>query len=98
MRRSDTTHDKAYVGSSGTGLESHSLRKRGRKLTPAETQFIASALMCDLSPSQVLALMACELQVAAAIVAEPHRRAEIEAAADGALREAVAAANNRRAA
>lgn len=98
MRRSDTTHDKAYVGSSLTALKPDNVRKRGRKLTPAETQFIASALMCDLSPSQVLALMACELQVAAAIVAEPHRRAEIEAAADRALREAVVAANQRRAA
>lgn len=72
--------------------------KRSRKLTPTDGQFIVQAQACGLSQRAATELWATQLAFAAAIVAEPHRRAEIEAAADRALREAVAAANAQRAA
>ena len=57
------------------------LQKRSR-VARAAGQVLVQAMACGLSSVEARALVACNIQIALGIVAEPHREAEIRRKAD----------------
>lgn len=81
-------------GKQGSG-DVVSARPRSRKLTPTDGQFIVQAQACGLTHRQASELWAMQIGFAVARILEPHKLAQIDAAAERALRNTVARANRR---